>query len=231
MSAPEHAEVDGGQPAEQRWTKAGPVAVSLSELDVRRLQETQEVSVAEPAPLGLFGFAAGTIAIGYVLSGFVGMAAQIGTAPVLLVFAGLAQFVAGLWGYRKGNTFAATAFCCYGANNVVVATFFLLTAAGVITKSFGTDVTLSIEMFSFAYISLVLGIAALKLNPVFVAILWTLVPGFALSGLGLLGMPAVIGHVGGYFLILSALLAFYAAGAIVVNSISRRTVFPLFGKA
>jgi uncharacterized protein len=231
MSTPGRTHVDAGQTAEQRWTKAGPVAVSLPEPDVRRLQEAQEVSAAEPAPLGLFGFATGTIAIGYVLSGFLDQSAQIGTAPALLVFAGLAQFVAGLWGFRKGNTFAATAFCCYGANNVVVSTFFLLTATGVITKAFGTDVTLAIELFSFAYVSLVLGLAALKLNPVFVAILWTLVPGFTLSGLGLLGQPPVIGHVGGYFLILSALLAFYAAGAIVVNSIYRRTVLPLFGKA
>src|SRR5689334_1644680 len=213
---------------DQQWTKAGPVAVSLPEPDVRRLQESQEVSVAEPAPLGLFGFAAGTIAIGYVLSGFTDMTAQIGTAPALLVFAGIAQFVAGLWGYRKGNTFAATAFCCYGANNVVVSTFFLLTAAGVIAKSFGTDATLAIELFSFAYISLVLATAALKLNPVFVAVLGTLVPGFTLSGLGLLDQPAVIGHIGGYFLILSALLAFYGAGAIVINSIYGRTVLPLF---
>jgi succinate-acetate transporter protein len=216
---------------QQDWTKAGPVAVHLPAEETQQLQERQEVTVADPAALGLFGFATGTIAIGYVLSGFTAHSAQIGTAPALLVFAGLAQFLAGMWAYRKGNTFAATAFSCYGANNVVVATFLLAGAGTLIPTTPGTDTTLAIEMFSFAYISLLLGCAALRLNPVFVAVLWTLVPGFALTGLALVGEPAVIGHVGGYWLILSALLAFYAASALVINSTYRRDVLPLFGKA
>lgn len=226
----ETAQAGNGAP-EQSWTKAGPIAVSLPEDETKRIQETQEITAAEPAPLGLFGFATGTIAIGYVLSGFVPHAAQIGTAPVLLVFAGIAQFIAAMWAYRKNNTFAATAFSCYGANNTVVAVFLLLGAGQIIPKTHGTDVALSIEMFSFAYVSLILGAAALRLNPVFVSILWTLVPGFALVGLGLIGEPAIIGHIGGYWLIASAVLAFYGASALVINSSYRRTVLPLFGKA
>lgn len=226
-----HADGDGGAPAQQRWTEAGPVAVSMPASEIRHLQDQQQVTVAEPAPLGLFGFAAGTIAIGYVLAGFTAHSAQIGTAPALLVFAGVAQFLAGMWAYRKGNTFAATAFCSYGANNIVVSVFLLLQAGGLIHKGHGTDVTLAIELFSFAYISLMIGVAALRLNPVFVSILWTLVPGFTLSGLGVIGEPQIIGHIGGYWLIASAVLAFYAAGALVVNSINQRSVLPLFGKA
>jgi succinate-acetate transporter protein len=216
---------------DQRWTKAGPVSTHFSQEDVDRLGESQELTAAEPAPMGLFGFAVGTIAIGYVLSGFAPLTAEVGTAPVLLIFAGIAQFIAAMWAYRRRNTFAATAFACYGANNTVVAGFLLLSAGGAIPLTNGTKTTLSIELFSFAFISLVLGVAALRLNPVFVALLWALVPGFALSGLGLVGEPGTIGNVGGYFLILSALLAFYAAAALVVNSTYRRTVLPLFGRA
>lgn len=215
----------------QHWTKAGAVAGPLASADVERLQQVQEVTVAEPAPLGLFGFATGTIAIGYVLSGFTSMSAQVGTIPVLLVFAGLAQFLAGMWAYRKSNTFAATAFCAYGANNIVVSVFLLMSGTGLIPKTFGTRVTLSIELFSFAYISLMLAVAAVKLNPVFVSILLALVPGFSLSALGMIGEPAVIGNIGGYFLILSAVLAFYAAAALVINASFGRTVLPLFGRA
>lgn len=217
----------------QLWTKSGPVAGPLPVADLQRLQETQEATVAEPAPLGLFGFATGTFAIGYVLSGFTSApaVAQISTAAVLLVFAGITQLLAGMWAFRKGNTFAATAFSCYGANNTVVAVFFLMTAAGVFPKVFSTNVVLSIELFCFAYISLLLAAAALKLNPVFVSILAALVPGFALSGLALVGEPEVIGHIGGYFLILSALLAFYGASALVMNAVHGRTVLPLFGRA
>ena len=215
----------------QQWTKSGPITGTLPTAEVTRLQEFQEVTAAQPAPLGLFGFATGTIAIGFVLSGFTAMSAQIGTAPVLLIFAGIAQFIATMWAYRRSNAFAATAFGAYGANNMVVATFFLLSAAGVIPKNFDTNVTLSIELFSFGFISLVFAVAAVRLNPVFVGLLAALVPGFCLAGLGLLGEPMTIGNVGGYFLILSAVLAFYAAAALVVNAAFRRTVLPLFGRA
>jgi succinate-acetate transporter protein len=230
MSTPSTAAV-GSDGAAQLWTKAGPVAGPLPAPDLQRLQETQEATVADPAPLGLFGFATGTFAIGYVLSGFTPAAAtvvQVSTAAVLLVFAGITQLLAGMWAFRKGNTFAATAFGCYGANNTVVATFFLMSASGVFAS---TDVVLSIELFCFAYISLLFTAAAVKLNAVFASLLAALVPGFALSGLGLLGEPKVIGNIGGYFLILSALLAFYAASAEVINAVYGRNVLPLFGRA
>jgi len=35
--------------------------------------------------------------------------------PVALFYGGIAQFVAGLYSFRVPNTFAATAFCSYGA--------------------------------------------------------------------------------------------------------------------
>jgi hypothetical protein len=230
---PGHATAAGSEGPPQRWTKAGPVAGPLPAEALQQLQETQEATVAEPAPLGLFGFATGTFAIGYVLSGFTsGKAeAQIATAAVLLVFAGITQLLAGMWAFRKGNTFAATAFGSYGANNTVVAAFFLMTATGVFTKTASTNVVLAIELFCFAYISLILAGAALRLNPVFVSILAALVPGFCLAALGLIGEPTVIGNIGGYFLILSALLAFYAASALVMNATYGRTVLPLFGRA
>jgi succinate-acetate transporter protein len=232
MSAiPSHAGATGTNGTLQHWTKAGPLAGPLPDADVQRLQAVQEVTVAEPGALGLFGFATGTIAIGYVLSGFTSMSAQIGTVPALLIFAGLAQFLAGMWAYRKSNTFAATAFCAYGANNIVVSVFLMMSGAGLIPKTFGTSVTLAIELFCFAYISLMLATAAVKLNPVFVSILLALVPGFSLAALGLIGEPTVIGNIGGYFLILSALLAFYAAAALVINATFGRTVLPLFGRA
>jgi hypothetical protein len=232
MSAtPEQAHAARTDGSLQQWTKAGPVTGPLPAADLQRLQETQLATVAEPAPLGLLGFATGTFAIGYVLSGFTAATAQIATASVLLIFAGLTQLLAGMWAFRKSNTFASTAFSCYGANNMVVATFLIMNATGVFAKTFDTNVVLSIELFCFAYISLMLAVAALRLNAVFVSVLATLVPGFALSALGLIGEPAVVGHIGGYFLLLSALLAFYAGSALVINATYGRTVLPLFGDA
>ncbi|KDN52970.1 putative FUN34-transmembrane protein [Tilletiaria anomala UBC 951] len=70
---------------------------------------------ANPAPLGLFSFAATT----WVLSMF-NVSARGITHPELVVslavaYGGTAQFVAGIWEFAAGNTFGATAFCSYGA--------------------------------------------------------------------------------------------------------------------
>jgi len=70
---------------------------------------------ANPAPLGLFGFAATT----FVLSMY-NVKARGVTVPNVVVglaigYGGLAQFLAGMWEFAAGNTFGATAFASYGA--------------------------------------------------------------------------------------------------------------------
>jgi len=73
------------------------------------------LSVADPAPLGLGGFALTT----FILSGH----NAFGAAAVSLLaffgyaifYGGLAQFMAGMYEFRNRNTFGATAFTTYGA--------------------------------------------------------------------------------------------------------------------
>jgi succinate-acetate transporter protein len=129
--------------------------------------------------------------------------------PALLVFGGIGQFIAGLVAYRKGTTFAATAFCSFGANNVVVSTFFLFQAIGLMPKNGETMTLLAIDLFCFAYIAFVLFLASFKLNGAFVLVLLALFAGYGLAAVGnLSSMPVVIGQIGGWFLIVSAGLAF-----------------------
>lgn len=179
--------------------------------------------MAEPAAMGLFGFAVGTFIVAYPIAGFVPIATLTATIPPVLLFAGLAQFIGGLIAFRRNNAFAGTAFCSYGANNVVIATFFLLQTTGAIPATAGTGALkmLALEMYCFAVISLVLAVAAMRLNLMFTLLLLALVPGFTLPGIvnwyGTAADP-FIGHLGGYFLIASAVLAAYAAAAMVINS-------------
>lgn len=219
------------QPPTHRWTKAGPVVTALPPDEVQRLEERQEVTAGDPGAMGLFGFAVGTLVIAIVIGGFEPTASMTAAVPAVLVFAGVAQFIAGMWAYRKGNTFAATAFSSYGANNTLVAVFILLQSGHVIGKASADQTLLGVGLFCFAYISLVLGGAALAVNLTFVALLWSLVPGFALAAVYDVGGPASVGHVGGYFLILAAAIAFYAASALVINSTFERKVLPLFPRS
>ena len=76
-------------------------------------------AIADPAPLGLAGFGLTTLILSIVNAGWFGNAAIVpltsSTLSMSVAYGGLAQFIAGLWAFRRGNTFAGTAFCSYGA--------------------------------------------------------------------------------------------------------------------
>ena len=210
------------------WTKAGLVeSPSLSAGELRSIEERHQVTIGDPAPLGLFGFAVGTIVIGFVIGGIVPQGALSAAIPSVLVFAGAGQFIAGLFALAKGNTFAATAFGSYGANNVLVATFIGMQTLNLIQRNPDTDLLLGVGLICMGYISMILGFAAMKINPTYVAIVWALVPGYVLPGLQYMGLSPALGHVGGYFLFLAALIAFYAGTAVVINSTHERNVLSL----
>jgi len=68
---------------------------------------------ANPAPLGLLGFGMTTVLLNFVhnarLGPIDGMILGMG-----IFYGGLAQIIAGIMEYRKGNTFGTTAFTSYG---------------------------------------------------------------------------------------------------------------------
>ena len=72
-------------------------------------------SIADPVPVGIAGFAMTTFVLSCINAGFFGGAAS---APMVLglaiFYGGLVQLVAGLWAFRRGETFVAVAFCSYG---------------------------------------------------------------------------------------------------------------------
>lgn len=74
-----------------------------------------QLLVANPAPLGLFGFAATTFMLSLFNIGARGISSPNGIIGMALAYGGTAQFIAGVWEFACGNTFGATAFCSYGA--------------------------------------------------------------------------------------------------------------------
>src|SRR5689334_23888978 len=83
--------------------------------ETARAREIVGITIADPGPLGLAGFAMTT----FVLSMFNATLEGSGGEPVLfglaLSYGGLAQLLAGMWEFRTGNTFGAVAFTSFGA--------------------------------------------------------------------------------------------------------------------
>ena len=71
---------------------------------------------ANPAPLGLFGFATTTWLLSMLNAGWFPIVKDL---PLMMAtafaFGGVAQFIAGLLEYPRGNTFGFVAFTCYGS--------------------------------------------------------------------------------------------------------------------
>jgi hypothetical protein len=202
----------------------------MPDAEVQQLQEISEASIGEPGAMSLFGFAIGTLLVALPIANIMPMSANLAAIPALLVFGGIAQFIGGLIAYRKGNTFAATAFCAFGANNVVVSTFFLFQAIGLFPNNSDTMMFLGIDLFCMCYIAIVMFIASFRLNAAFTLVLLALFPGYGLSAVANVGGPMTIGKIGGWFLIVSAGLAFYAGAALVLNSTYERIVLPMFSR-
>lgn len=216
------------RPPKQQWTEGGPVKTIIESTEVQRQEATSEARIGEPGAMGLFGFAVGTTVIAWVLSGWAAMPASLMAAvPALIAFAGIGQFIAGLYAFSRTNTWAGTAMCSYGANNVIVAAFIWMQVGGLIPRTPSNMLLLAVDLFCMGYISLALMIGALRINVGYVLITACLIAGYTLPGIQFLGAARELGILGGYFLLAASFFAFYAATAIIVNSAWQREVMPM----
>ncbi|MEI6747675.1 MAG: acetate uptake transporter [Bacteroidales bacterium] len=71
-----------------------------------------EPKLANPAPLGLMGFGMTTILLNIHNAGFFPVSDMI--LAMGIFYGGIAQVIAGIMEFRKGNTFGTTAFTSYG---------------------------------------------------------------------------------------------------------------------
>lgn len=71
--------------------------------------------IADPAPLGLAGFALTTFLLSASNAGWMSKATGAAFLGYAFAYGGLAQFLAGMWEFRNKNVFGATAFGSYGA--------------------------------------------------------------------------------------------------------------------
>jgi uncharacterized protein len=71
-----------------------------------------ETKLANPAPLGLMGFGMTTILLNIHNAGFSPVSDMI--LAMGIFYGGIAQVIAGIMEFKKGNTFGTTAFTSYG---------------------------------------------------------------------------------------------------------------------
>jgi len=194
------------------------------------IQAPEQVApaTADPAPLGLAGFGITTLLLSLVNAKILPATTEVLVLSLALPFGGLAQLLAGMWAFRRGNTFAATAFSSFGAFWL---SFYLLVVVFLpMVKSPGpTDVSNFIGWYLLAWgiFTAYMFVASLAGARAVQAVFFLLTVTFVLLAIGNFGTGSTgIVQVGGYFGLATAAAALYASFADVANANFKRRVLP-----
>jgi uncharacterized protein len=174
-----------------------------------------ELRIADPGPLGLAGFGITTCLLSLINAGVLEASAMGVVLGLALAYGGGAQLLAGMWEFKKGNTFGATAFSSYGA--FWISFYFIVKAAPA--KGVG------VYLFLFGILTLYLWIGSFYLNRALFFVFLTLTLTFFLLALGNFGI--LPGAIGGWVGELCGLLALYTSAATVINDTAGHVVLPL----
>jgi succinate-acetate transporter protein len=181
-------------------------------------------NIADPGPLGLAAFALTTFVLSAVNAGWV----HKGTEPVVLglalAYGGIAQILAGMWEFKKGNTFGATAFTSYGAFWISFWAFVVFYA----TKVPKADATQAVGLYLFAWglFTLYMWVASFRTTAAVNLVFFLLTITFFLLAFGEWGTSSSLSKLGGYLGIATAIAAWYASFAGVINSTFGKSVLP-----
>ncbi|KAF9044468.1 FUN34 transmembrane protein [Panaeolus papilionaceus] len=168
-------------------------------------------NIANPATLGLFSFASTTL----MLSLYNLQVRSITHANVVVGMAifcgGLAQLLAGMWEFPKGNTFGASAFTSYGAFWMSYATI-LIPSSGILTafeNPHELSGALGIFLITWFLVTFFLLVASLRKSIAFIALFGMLSLTFLLLAIGEFnGLPKVT-RGGGGLGVVTAIIAYY----------------------
>jgi succinate-acetate transporter protein len=192
----------------------------------RNVQQTEIIGTpgpADPAPLGLAGFALTTFLLSLanagVLSG--GGNEWLGYA---FAYGGLCQLLAGMWEFRNRNVFGATAFSTYGGFWIGLAIWFL-TVAPMKGETIGND--LGWILLAFFIFNTYMLLWSVFVNKAVLVVFFTLELTELILFIGNFASNTTLVKAGGAIGILTAACAWYTSAAGVVNGMAGRHVLPV----
>ncbi|TMC50528.1 MAG: transcriptional regulator [Chloroflexi bacterium] len=192
--------------------------------------------IADPAPLGLAAFGITILCLSAVYSGWIGAAATTGVLALAIPLGGVALGLAGMWAFRRGTTFVATAFTSYGAFWI---SFYLLVNfyLGGISAAGGAGVAsqfLGLYLLAWGIFTSYMLLASLSSGRAMTLVFVLLTLTFFMLAAGEWANPAIgsrgetLHHIGGYLGIATAVAMLYGSFAEVTNANFKRVILPTF---
>jgi succinate-acetate transporter protein len=177
--------------------------------------------LANPAPLGLAGFALTTWLLSMINAGWFSSDSTGLVLACALCFGGTAQAIAGVMELPRGNTFGATAFLAYGAFWWSFALFALFLHGKVPAAFVGW------YLFLWGVFTFYMWLATFRSPRALQLIFLTLWITFVLLAGGEWTGSTALRAAGGYGGLLTAVFAFYLSAADVINEVYDRIVLPI----
>jgi uncharacterized protein len=186
--------------------------------------------IADPAPLGLAAFAMTTLILS-LANNKVWPAGASAAVALALAYGGGVQLLAGMWEFKRGNTFGATAFSSYGAFWI---SFWYLSVHIIpgleADKATAGDVPVVVGTFLLGWtiFTAYMTIAALRLNMALVSVFALLTLTYFFLTIGAFHSSDGWDKLGGWLGVATAAAAWYTSFAIVLKSTYKRDVLPVY---
>ena len=179
--------------------------------------------IANPAPLGLGGFALTTFVLSLFNAGVLDEKGEPVVLGLALAYGGGAQLLAGMWEFRTGNTFGATAFTSYGAFWI---SFYLLVVFFAPQLGAAAGEAIGWYLIAWGIFTGYMFIASLRTSAAVALVFILLAATYIVLGIGETSATTGISRLGGWLGILTAIAAWYASFAEVTNATWDRQVLP-----
>jgi uncharacterized protein len=181
-------------------------------------------TTGNPAPLGLLGFGMTTVLLNLHNAGFYELNSMI--LAMGICYGGVAQIIAGVMEWRKGNTFATTAFISYGFFWLSLVALVVLPKIGWSSASNETSMAAYLAMWGL--FTAVMFVGTLRLNRALQIVFATLTILFFLLAIGdFTAANPGFKHFTGYEGIVCGFSAIYAGLAQLLNEVFGRVVWPV----
>ena len=180
--------------------------------------------LADPGPLGLAAFAMTTFVLSMFNADLIGKGGEPVVLGLAIAYGGLAQLLAGMWEFRTGNTFGAVAFTSFGAFWL---SFFVLVqwfAKDIPAKDAGHAIGL--YLIAWGIFTTYMFFASLRTTAAIALVFLLLAATFFVLGIGNSGAHENVIKIGGWLGLATAVAAWYASFAAVINHTFGRTVLP-----
>ncbi|MEV6793369.1 acetate uptake transporter [Streptomyces sp. NPDC051320] len=180
--------------------------------------------IADPAGLGLGAFAMTTFVLSCFNAGLINESVEAVVVPLALFYGGLAQLLAGMWEFRRGNTFAATAFASFGAFWLSFA-MYITQIAPHLDPAHAYQAT-GVYLLAWTIFTAYMSVAAMRTTGAVLGVFVVLTLTFLFLTIGAFAQSTAMDKVGGWAGLVTAVIAWYASFASVANSTWKRDLVP-----